>query len=317
MMPSLISVVMGVRNGAPCLHRSLESVLGQEGVELEVIVIDDGSTDETPGILAEMARRDTRLRVSRQEKAGLTRALIRGCAAARGDVIARQDADDTSLPGRLATQVALLDGDPGLVMASCWSECVGPRDELLFRVTPELGSEDATRELRKGRHHPSAHGSVVFRRDAYERVGGYRAAFYYAQDSDLWQRLADEGRLGYAREVLYRFAMQPSSISRSHRHLQLEFDRLAQASAAARRGGTDEGVFLEEAARLGHAVPSAGRGGESAAYFIGRCLLDRHDPRAGGYLLAALREIPLSPRVWLALARYAMMRGVAPADRPT
>ena len=93
-----VSVVMSVYNGASNLAATMDSILSQEGVELEFIVVNDGSTDETGEILDDYARRDDRVRVIHQENTGLTRALIRGCAAATGEFIARQDAGDVSLP---------------------------------------------------------------------------------------------------------------------------------------------------------------------------------------------------------------------------
>jgi glycosyltransferase involved in cell wall biosynthesis len=298
-----VSVVMGVYNGRGDLDRALDSVLGQAGVDLEVVVVDDGSTDGTAELLARRAEGDGRLRVIQQENAGLTRALIRGCAAATGEFIARQDADDVSLPGRLSAQAALLASDRGLSMVSCWSECVGPRDELLFAIRCDLDSAMATRALLAGTHHPSCHGSVMFRRRDYEAVGGYRAAFYYAQDSDLWRRLADRGRLGYVPAVLYRFGMQPGSISRSRRAVQLQFDDLARACLAARQAGQDETPILDRAMKLGSTPPGQVRERGTGAYFIGRCLLDRGDIRARRYLTDALRDSPMSPRIWVALLR--------------
>ena len=92
--PPRISVVMSVYNDERYLRQSMESILGQEGVDLELIVIDDGSTDESPTILDEYARQDSRIRLMRQENRGLTMALIRACADAKGEFVARQDAVD-------------------------------------------------------------------------------------------------------------------------------------------------------------------------------------------------------------------------------
>src|SRR2546422_11093904 len=91
-----ISVVLGVYNGAALLNETIESVLRQEGVKLELIAIDDGSTDDTADILTGYAARDSRVKVIHQENQGLTRALIRGCWYARGKYIARQDAGEVS-----------------------------------------------------------------------------------------------------------------------------------------------------------------------------------------------------------------------------
>src|SRR5947208_3071693 len=100
-----VSVVTAVYNGGRYLRPALASILEQDGVALELVVVDDGSTDDTAAILDELARRDERVRVLRQPNQGLTDALVRGCSEARGEFIARQDADDVSLPGRLAKEV--------------------------------------------------------------------------------------------------------------------------------------------------------------------------------------------------------------------
>ena len=127
-----VSVVMSVYNGALNLTPSMNSILSQEGVSLEFIVVNDGSTDNTGEILDDFARRDPRVRVIHQENTGLTRALIRGCDAALGEFIARQDAGDISLPGRLKNQAAVLTGCKDCVFVSCWTDVVGPNGEFLY-----------------------------------------------------------------------------------------------------------------------------------------------------------------------------------------
>ena len=123
-----VSVVMGVYNGGDSLSRTLESVLSQQGVDLEFIVVNDGSTDNTLSILNDYSEKDNRLRVLDQENSGLTRSLIRGCAEARGEFIARQDAGDISLPGRLRKQLDLIQKNPDVVLVSCWYQLL---DNLL------------------------------------------------------------------------------------------------------------------------------------------------------------------------------------------
>jgi glycosyltransferase involved in cell wall biosynthesis len=115
-----ISVVMGVYNAADNLCETMESVLSQEGVSLEFIVIDDGSTDGSDVTLADYARHDARVRILHQQNQGLTRALIMGCEGARGKYIARQDAGDISLPNRLGLQKAVLDQHEDCAFVSCW-----------------------------------------------------------------------------------------------------------------------------------------------------------------------------------------------------
>ena len=127
-----ISIVMSVYNGADRLRETMESVLSQEGVSLEFIIVDDGSTDGSNVILGNYARHDARVRILYQENQGLTRALIRGCEAAKGKYIARQDAGDISLPVRLRLQKAVLDQYEDCAFVSCWTSVIGPRDEYLF-----------------------------------------------------------------------------------------------------------------------------------------------------------------------------------------
>ena len=147
----LISVVMGVRNGARDLAETMESVLSQQGPTLEVIVVNDGSVDETGALLDGYANRDARVRVFHREPIGLTRALILGCAAARGEFIARQDCGDRSLPDRFARQAALLDENPDAVMAAVGARFLGPNGESVYEVA------QTSRELRDGLAQTSLH----------------------------------------------------------------------------------------------------------------------------------------------------------------
>src|SRR5262249_54997199 len=155
----------------------------QEGVAFEFIVIDDGSTDGSSDILEEYAALDPRLRVVHQENRGLTRSLITGCSMARGKYIARQDSDDVSFPDRLRRLAVEMDCNPDAVVVASPSAMLGPRGEFLFNRYSEAAPVDLETET-------FCHGSLMFRRDAYERCGGYRAEFRAAQDVDLQFRLA-------------------------------------------------------------------------------------------------------------------------------
>lgn len=297
-----ISVVIGVYNAECYLRASLDSILSQEGVTFEVIVVDDGSTDTTAAILREYAQRDGRLRVITQPNAGLTSALIAGCSAAQGRYIARQDADDLSMPGRLLAQQRMLEADDALAFVSCWSEVMGPEDEPLLLYRRPAGADAATRQLMFDRIGPPGHGSVMMRRDAYERVGGYREKFYFAQDSDLWLRLGQIGKLDYAQRVLYRYRLAADSISGRLHARKLPYACLIDELHAARLRGEDDSGLL--AATV---LPALGSGGDvevkpssgMTQYFIGRCLMARRDPRARKYLWSALQQDYGNLRGWL------------------
>lgn len=302
-----VSVVMSVYNNADELNASVNSVLSQESVDFEFIIINDGSSDPSGEILDEYAARDDRVRVIHQPNAGLTKALIRGCELARGEFIARQDADDISLPVRLISQLELLKGNSDIVMVSCWSACMGPKGEELFVNASSDNSDESTRKLLSGKQGPSAHGSVMFRNDAYQKVGGYRWQFYYAQDNDLWLRIGYLGKYFVVQEVLYRYKVCPKSISGSKRGLAGAYDRLAHVCHETRLKGEDESRFLIEAAQLRNTTTVNQSESSSLAmtYFIGRCLLVRKDRRAAGYFWSVIRQCPWHMRAWGSLLQLA------------
>ncbi len=304
--PPLVSVVMGAYNAADHVRASVESILAQSFADFEFIIVNDGSTDGTRAILREYADRDARVRVIDQVKQGLTMALIHGCNAATGRFIARQDADDVSFPERLEKQVAMIESDSRLAFVSSWAFAMGPKDELLCEFRKPGDADEATRQLMYRRVGPPAHGTVMFRRAAYQRVGGYRKDFYYAQDSDLWLRLGEVGMLGYVPEFLYAYRCEADSISASRRQLQREFGRIGQACRAARATGEDESAWLAEAAKLAKRATSPNGRDTLGVHFIAACLRDRRDPRASSYFWESIRRRPLHAKSWIGLIRSRM-----------
>lgn len=307
MTPEL-SIVMGVYNGASELPATMDSVLLQQDCDFEFIVIDDGSTDATATLLDDYARHDPRVRVFHQPNAGLTRALIRGCREARAPFIARQDAGDISLPGRFEGQLELLRSNPQAVFVTCGHELVGPAGEPLSVSMPQDSATARERLLSAdpdrltGPHH----GTVMFRRQAYESAGGYRAEFRYAQDLDLWTRLIEQGELLAVNQALYRVVFTFSSITARHRERQQQLKGLIAAASAQRRAGGSEAEILRQAASIGPGSKRWPRdfGREAAAaYFVGSCLAERRDPRARRYFLATLRRNPLHLKAWLKLLK--------------
>jgi glycosyltransferase involved in cell wall biosynthesis len=173
-----ISIVMSVYNGADQLRETIDSVLSQQGVSLEFIVVDDGSTDGSDVIIASYARHDPRIRILRQENQGLTRALIKGCDAAKGKYVARQDAGDISLPDRLRLLKAFLDRYEDCAFVSSWTSVIGPKDEYLF-LSKGKGLAASPIWILSKRSQKwvviQNHGSVMFRREAYVKAGGLQS----------------------------------------------------------------------------------------------------------------------------------------------
>ena len=304
-----VSVVMSVFNSAPTLSATLDSILKQDGIDFEFVVIDDGSTDNSRQILLDYASQDPRLIVMHQENRGLTGALIRGCAISRGEFIARQDAGgDISLRGRFDHQVAFLRARPTVVMTACGTRVVGPDAEPLYEIC------QSGRELQEGLratsidriYGPSHHGAVMFRKSAYECVGGYRCDFGVAQDLDLWTRLAEVGDCLATSDVLYETRVSYGSIT----HLNLEQQKRARSvivrCAEARRMGRNEAEILEDA----KAIQGPPRGWLSDRirdaglwYFIGSVLRTKEPRRAYQYFGRALASWPFYLRTWVGLLR--------------
>lgn len=299
-----VSVVMGVYNAGPLLRETLDSILNQTLDDFEVVIVDDGSA--TPVVIE-----DPRVRVIRHDiNRGLTRALIDGCAAARGEYIARHDAGDLSHPTRIEKQAALLDANRELVFVSSHTQFIGPEREPLFvyRGTTNGAAHildlDAKHGVSGG---PTSHGSVLFRRDAYERAGGYRAAFYYGQDWDLWYRLAALGKFQIVDEVLYDMRVMPDGISATARESQFAIARLSEEAMRARAAGRSDDEVLQRAAAITR-KPKPFCAHAKGLYFIGEALRRNRDARARRYFLEAIRSCPLLPKPWLRLAQSLLLR---------
>ena len=298
----LVSVVMGVRNGGPDLVGTLESLTTQQGVSLEIIVVNDGSIDGTADLLAEWSARDSRLVVLQRSGRGLTASLIEGCQLAKGAYLARQDSGDRSLPGRLAAQVACLEAEPDASLCSTFVRLLVPEGVTLTVNRPDEAS------LADGLTGPAHHGAVMMRRSAYGQVGGYRLAFHYAQDIDLWTRLVELGRHKVVPQILYEATVAPGSISGSRRKEQEQFHSYIVNLTNARRQGLPESSWLAKAETLSICCmnsPAKGRrqGAANGAYFIAACLEEEHPKLAIKYFRQALDLNPMHIKARLKLLR--------------
>jgi len=196
-----VSVLLPVWNGEAFLEQAMESILRQTLSSFELIVIDDGSTDRTAAIAEEFASRDTRVRVLRRLHEGFSATLNAGIEAARGEYVARMDADDISLPDRLRKQVAYLDIHPACVAVGAWIEVVDEAGRHIGLKTFAKTHNEISAALLCGSS-PMAHPTVVFRRDVVRAAGGYDARRYPSEDLDLWFRLGERGELANLGEAL-------------------------------------------------------------------------------------------------------------------
>ena len=213
-----LSVLLPVRDGAATLGAALDSTLASVGPGLEVVCVDDGSRDATAEILAERARRDSRVRVLSRPARGIAPALCDALAAARGRLVARMDADDLVHPERFAEQARLLDSRPDVALAGCRVESFragGLRDG--FRLYTEWANVCTTHdEIAREAFVdcPVPHPTWMLRRLTLERVGGWRD-LPWAEDLDLFYRLLAAGlRAEKVPRVLHRWRDHDGRLSR-------------------------------------------------------------------------------------------------------
>jgi glycosyltransferase involved in cell wall biosynthesis len=214
-----ISIVMPARNAARTLPIALESIRSQTTTDWELLAVDDGSKDETGPILKCAARVDARIRVLSQDPLGIAEALERGCSAARGEVIARMDADDWMAPDRLWRQLQLLERHSQIGVVACRVRHGGDRAaqagyQAHVAWTNSLLTP-ADIALRRFVESPVVHPSVMFRRELLQQHGGY-ASGDFPEDYELWLRWMDAGvQFGKVDAELLVWNDPPARLSRT------------------------------------------------------------------------------------------------------
>lgn len=291
----LVSVLMSVYNGGERVLAAVQSVLSQTWREWELVILDDGSTDGTAARLEAVA--DPRVRVIRQEsRRGLTAALTRLLGEARGEIVARQDADDLSEPERLTAQVAALEAAPRAILCASSFAIVDEAGTVLAERRLPASPERLLRQLRAGPN-PLCHGTFCMRRGPLLEAGGYREAFPYAQDYDLALRLAERGEVMAVDPVLYRWRFSRSGVSISRMATQDHCARVARLCARARAQGRPEPLHrLAEVPAAGDAVHP-----EAAYEFRLGCyhLLAGRAGQARRCFASAIRIAPGWGRPWI------------------
>jgi len=222
---------MSVYNGEKFLPEAIDSILSQTCGSFEFIIINDGSTDGTRGILESFT--DERLILLHQDNSGLTQALNRGIAVAKGKYIARQDADDISKPERLEKQVAFLEAHPGVGLLGSRFEFIDEDGKVKRQSL--LPTDNDTLQERLPKINQFCHASVIMRKEALDKVGAYREFFRYAQDYDLWLRISEHCEIANLPETLVQYRELPEAISSRKILLQSRFAAVAADLALQRR----------------------------------------------------------------------------------
>jgi glycosyltransferase involved in cell wall biosynthesis len=206
-----ISVLMCVYNGAQYLHIAVESILNQTFEDFEFIIIDDGSSDSSWEIIQNFHTKDDRIVPIRQKNVGLTKSLNRGLRQAKGNFIARIDADDLSYDSRLEKQFNFLIKNKDYMM-------VGGQRIIRNLIRNKSYKDDlpiTTEDIRKvaPRKNPFFHSLVMIRKDVIKQVGHYNENFMYVQDFELWSRIIHQYKTANLNEVLGEKLINLNNIS--------------------------------------------------------------------------------------------------------
>jgi glycosyltransferase involved in cell wall biosynthesis len=222
-----VTVLMAVYNGERYLREAVDSILCQTFQDFQFLIINDGSTDSSRDLI--LSYDDARIMlVDSEHNVGQTRSLNRGLELAAGELIARQDADDISEPERLAKQVAFLDRHPGVVLLGTWYKEIDVQGTVIGVRKLPCDTTDIRWSLLF--FCPFIHSSVMFSKSVIvEQIGFYNETFAYAQDHELWYRIARRLPVANLPEPLVRFRVTPWSMTAAYGDRLHEGDRMSIA----------------------------------------------------------------------------------------
>lgn len=318
-----VTVLMAVHNGEPYVREAVRSVLDQTFDDFEFVIVDDASTDATTQIVEGFD--DHRIRLLRNElNLGQVPSLNRGLREARGEYVARIDADDACLPTRLARQVAVLDAEPRVCLVGTWMQAVDERGHPLARLEKRLDDYVDlvyhTLIMRVYVSHPAA----MYRREPVLALGAYDEATGPSEDKDLWRKLVLERcEARIVPEILVRYRLHGEQLSQTRAEYQRRIDGESQdrflrqlapdapVTVVRKLLAGDPDVWSNDADAMLHGIELVLAGARQ------RLALDDEEARRLAALVAGrLLDVALA-RPWHSSARSVAAYAVAqlPADR--
>jgi glycosyltransferase involved in cell wall biosynthesis len=233
-----ISVLMAVRNGAAFIDEALASLAGQDFKDFEIVLVDNGSGDDTSRLVSRWVDDEPRLRAFRLDRPGLSRSLKYAAAMARAPFLARLDCDDIALPSRLGVQYAAMQNEPALGLLGSFVELIGGDGRTIRERQLPVSDREIKHILRSA--NPFVHSTIMMRRDAYARAGGYREGLRICEDFDLWCRMAEVTDLANLDVPLVRYRMHGDAMSFRQATRVALVDTCIVAAQYARRRGEPE-----------------------------------------------------------------------------
>jgi glycosyltransferase involved in cell wall biosynthesis len=251
MNQSIVDILLPVFNGAVTITEAIESLQRQTFTSFRIIVVDDGSTDQTPEVLAALQARDSRITVVAQPNGGIVDALNAGLRLCRAEFIARQDADDISDPSRLEMELDYFRSHPDCVAVSGAVKHINEQGRFLGTLQTFPQPDCADPYWAPSREPYLMHPFLMVRRTDLQAIGGYRYV-YYSEDTDLCWRLQERGTMQNLDMPLGEYRVHTRSISSAsviNGRIMALSSQLAGLSALRRRTGRADLQFPKEAIR--------------------------------------------------------------------
>ncbi|MBW4575402.1 MAG: glycosyltransferase family 2 protein [Aphanothece sp. CMT-3BRIN-NPC111] len=240
----MISVVIPAYNASKFIEPAIESILKQTFQEFEVIVVDDGSTDNTLEILKRYSEQDARVRVIQCEHGGLSRALNRGIGEAKYPWIARMDADDIALPERFQKQIDAAATNPHVVAWGTYAHHINSKGKILSLARSGTTTEKEFNDLRSNGHLVQLiHPTVLLKKEVLLKIGGYKTEFEPVEELELFDRMAEYGPTLAIPEPLLLYRVHSGSVSMQRFFFQRLLMRYVVARHRSRLAGHEELSF--------------------------------------------------------------------------
>lgn len=293
-----VTVLLPVYNAGPFLRESIDSVLAQTFTNFELLIINDGSSDNSAEIIS--SYNDDRIKVIHQENMGLVKTLNKGIDIASGDLIARFDADDVCYPRRLQEQVDFLRAHPDYVLVGSEADYMDEEGNYIFTYRFGFYTDEEIRNMGFV-FCPTIHSAATYRKWAVIAAGKYDERAITFEDHMLWRKLADFGKMENIRKPLIKVRFNAASVTIDEKWRGKEFIELKQRSIEA------EQVNDEDFTTLNHILRTQNfKEYKEAAYYsmLGKKFLwDQHKPaQARQYFTRAIVAMPKKAEPYLLYA---------------
>lgn len=292
-----VSVIIPVYNALPYLERALDSILNQTLSNIEVICVDDGSTDESLQVLKKYQASDERVIIASQANAGASTARNLAIDMARAEFVATLDADDFCPPHRLEKQLEFLKRNPKCVVVGSFAEHVDEHERSITVVTTPTTHEELDARAFEFGECAMCGPALMFRRDAALKVGKYRDEYNFIEDIDILFRFAEVGEIACIPSVLYYYRQLPTSICRTKKEEQrIRIEKCIQETRERR------GMKPEEATSLPKFLPYEISTSRHYVNVAVQSILGGNPKTARANAFTALQHQPWHPFPWAAFA---------------